>query len=551
MCAGVPVVGFEARETGRATMYTGPILRGVDYSPTWPTWSASQGTQTGDSDFANDAFASFWSDKFRAPPSGSGSVPVDNTPNYRDDLATMQQYGFNLVRLYNWNMSRGTNPPTATGPSPDHINFLDHAYALGMQVVVPVSDYFLSDSKSAWNKWVLNGYAFDQPATANIQGDLNLFVTSITDPRTGQIHAAVHSIAVGNEGDIGQGISGTTASNFLARTIWWIVNLRQKISTIGPNVMLSATFSNADQGKTPHRPVVPGWFYYLINGAGGGTVTPNGCTLGETFATTVTGLAAADANYTSYYYNSANIGQNGTGLTQTLGLYDSGASPWPGGAMNVPLMFMEVFTNNRDQYPDANFPTQAAAALNRVDALETYLKGHGANTSASSTWLMGYNYFEFNDEPLQSTPTQAKIRGLFAYSSAANAAQTGTTSLWYGTTFANMSFNVHRLVANPGPGNGQTLPQAIQAAFPSVPNVMGKIQASSGNPGNWTALFEPLSSSSLRGIAPGMFVTGNGIPAGTVVLKKSATTLVMTSHSTAASNPFPIKGSNVALSFAG
>lgn len=81
--------------------YTGKTLRGVDYSPTWPTWVANQGTQTGDSDFANDAFASFWSDKFRAPPAGGGSVPVTNGTNYRDDLATMQKYGFNLVRLYN------------------------------------------------------------------------------------------------------------------------------------------------------------------------------------------------------------------------------------------------------------------------------------------------------------------------------------------------------------------------------------------------------------------------------------------------------------------
>lgn len=534
--------------------YTGPTFRGVDYSPTWPTWSPSQGTQTGDSDFANDAFASFWSDKFRTPPAGGGSVPVDNTPNYRDDLATMQKYGFNLVRLYNWNMDRGTKPPNATGPSPDHINFLDHAHALGLKVVVPVSDYFLGEDGSSWaGQAPDSAYSFGS-ATQSIQEDCNLLVASLTDPRTNLIHAAVHSISVGNEGDYGQGgLAGvTTPSNFLARTIWWIVNLRQKIADIGPNVMLSATFSNGDQGGSTGS-----WFKCVIDGATAGQNTPAGCGLKIVhphehtqpwFDVAVTGLSAADPAYASYYYNSTNIGQNGTGLTQTLGLYDRGASPWPGGAMNVPLLFMEVFTNNRDQYPDGNFSTQAAAALNRINALETYLKGHGANTSASSTWLMGYNYFEFNDEP---SPQLKKHTGLFAYGSSSNAAQTGTTSLWYGTTFANMSFNVHALNPNPGPTASQTLPAAIQAAFPSVPNVMGTIQATSGNAGNWTALFEPLSSSSLRGIVPGMFVTGNGIPAGTAVLKKAATTLVMTSHSTAASNPFPARGSNATLSFAG
>lgn len=41
-----------------ATWYTGTIWRGVDYSPTWPTWVVgAANTQTNDSDFANDAFA--------------------------------------------------------------------------------------------------------------------------------------------------------------------------------------------------------------------------------------------------------------------------------------------------------------------------------------------------------------------------------------------------------------------------------------------------------------------------------------------------------------
>lgn len=523
-----------------ANGYQGATFRGVDYSPTWPTWSpGAGGTQTNDSDFANDAFASFWSDKFRNPPAGGGSVPISNGTNYRDDLATMQTYGFNLVRLYDWDMARGST--SQTGPAPDHINFLDHAYALGIKIIVPVSDYFLGDDQYSWNGQAPdNAYSFGS-APQGIQNDFGLFVTSITDPRTNQIHAAVHSVSVGNEGDIGQGIQGTTASNFLARTIWWIVNLRQKIAAIGPNVMLSATFSNADQGGSQGS-----WFNCLIGGVQAQQQTPNGCALGANFTSAVTGLSTADSTYASYYYNSTNIGQNGTGLTQTLGFYDSGASPWPGASMNVPLLFMEVFTNNRDQYPDPNFPTQAAAALNRINALEAYLQSHGANSPASSTWLMGYNYFEFNDEL-----SQPKTTGLFAYGPLANPAQTGTTSTWYGTTFANLTFNVHRLVANPGPSGMQTLPEAIQAAFPSAPNVPGTIQATSGGAGNWTAMFEAREQLP-KVVAPGIFVTGQGIPAGTAVMKTAGRTMaVLVSHSTASANPFPPRGTKTTLSFGG
>ncbi|MGE0093665.1 MAG: hypothetical protein AB7M05_07135 [Alphaproteobacteria bacterium] len=521
--------------------YTGKTFRGVDYSPTWPSWSQGPGgTQTNDSDFANDAFASFWSDKFRAPPAGGGSVPVNNGTTYRNDLATMQQYGFNLVRLYNWDMARGTNPPSPTGPSPDHINFLDHAYALGIKVVVPVSDYFLGDNQYAWNNAVLSSYAFSQ-APPGIQNDFGLFVASITDPRTNKIHAAVHSISIGNEGDIGQGIAGTTASNFLARTIWWIVNLRQKIMSFGPNVMLSATFSNADQGGSTGS-----WFNCLISGVMAQQQTPNGCALGANFATAVTGLKAADPTYATYYYNSTNIGQNGTGLTQTLGFYDSGASPWPGAAMNVPLLFMEVFTNNRNQYPDANFPTQAAAALNRINALEAYLKTKNAGSSVSATWLMGYNYFEFNDEP-----SQPKTTGLFSYYPLSNSAQTGTTSTWYSTTFPNYAFNVHSLIANPGPTAAQTLPVAIQAAFPGA-SMSGSIVATFGAPGDWQATFysgSPVPS----GIKAGMFASGPGIPPGAVVLAAPlipapTMTVVMVCRSNAAANPFTAQGT-VTLTF--
>ena len=126
--------------------YTGTIYRGVDYSPTWVSWNQGLSSQTGDSDFFNDAFASFWASAYQAAPQGDTSVPVNNgtgTANYRGDLQTMVTDGFNLVRLYNWDMARGTTSSSNTGL--DHLNFLNTAKQLGLQVVVPVSDFFLSN----------------------------------------------------------------------------------------------------------------------------------------------------------------------------------------------------------------------------------------------------------------------------------------------------------------------------------------------------------------------------------------------------------------------
>jgi hypothetical protein len=280
--------------------YTGTIYRGVDYSPTWSTWAQVKGnTQTNDSDMYNDAFASLWANAYQAAPSGpfpalppgtlpngDPSVPVPNSI-YRDDLGTIHTDGFHLVRLYDWGMNRGTAytsgpynppiPPAASNVGLDHFNFLNYAQSKNLQIVVPVSDYFLGDDQYSWAGATPDStYSFSS-APIQIQTDFIQFIASITDPTTGKIHAAVQSIAVGNEGDLGQGISdGTTASQFLARTNWWIYNLHQQINGAGPNgpdglpvvngstgtlIPLTATMSNADAGAG-----IGGWWADLING---------------------------------------------------------------------------------------------------------------------------------------------------------------------------------------------------------------------------------------------------------------------------------------------
>jgi len=467
----------EIKNVSDSTWYTGPTWRGVDYSPTWPGWVVGTGaTQTADSDFANDAFQSFWNDKYQKAPTCDQSVPHNNGTNYRDDLKTISSIGFNLVRLYNWDMARGTTYSSGIGL--DHINFLNYAKTLGLKVVVPVSDYFLSDDQYAWNNQALVDYTFDS-ATEAIQKDFNQFITSITDPTTSRIHSAIHSISVGNEGDIGQGLMGTgaggtttTPSNFLARTIWWILNLHQQIngSSTGPNgnpvvngstpvIPLSATFSNADQGGNKGS-----WFQCLISGVKASLFTPSGCALSPTFAVAVKGLSKVDPNYANYYYNSVNISQVSNvkpytnTLEKTMKLYDNGAEPWPGAKFNVPLLLMELFTPNRTAYPHQY--DQATAAVGQVQSLETYLCKNNAGTTSSTTNLMGYNYFEFNDEQ------EVKLTGLYQYTTISKNAQTGTTKVYYPPhSFPDYKYPVFSLKETPGPGGQGTLCGALKAIF--------------------------------------------------------------------------------------
>jgi len=454
--------GVQAKgSANKASWYTGPSYRGVDYSPTWPSWIATPNSQTGDSDFANDAFQSFWSKKYITPPTGSTSVPVDNSPNYRDDLGTISNHKFNLIRLYNWDMARGTTASSDTGL--DHINFLNYANACNVKVVVPVSDYFLGNNQYSWNSASLIDYKLTS-APAAIQKDFKQFIASITDPSTNKIHTAIHSISIGNEGDIGQGISSpaTTASQFLERTIWWIVNIRKAISTISTNnVLLSATFSNGDQGGNTGS-----WFNYLVNGATANAQTPNGTALGSTFSTAVKGLSAADPSYKSYYYNSVNIAQVtptapfSNTLAATLALYDAGSTTsWPFAKFDVPILFMEVFTPNRG----GSFTPQdqATAALGQISALEDYLKTNNAGTANSTTHFMGYCYFEFNNEQ------QKKITGLFEYPTSPTPpnVSTGTTSTFYGG-FGTMSIPLYTLQKAVGSTAGKTLIDQIKALIP-------------------------------------------------------------------------------------
>lgn len=462
--------------------YTGKIYRGVDYHGSWPGWNSVPFTQTEDSDFANDAFASLWGKGYQQATQPSFSSPHNNGTNYRDDLGTIHNDGFNLIRLYDWNPARGTAPAQKL-EGLDHINFLNYAKELGIKVVVPVSNYFLSNDGSAWNGVTPNAsYSFDS-ATPLIQDGFKRFIASITDPVTHKIHESV-MISVANEPDYLTGPLAnppvTDASQALARMNWWIYNLHKQINgqdgTNGPDglpvvngssgaiVPIGATFGNGDQSGQNGS-----WFKSLVFGAQQGQALPSTWDGKTTFSATVKGLAQVDPTFESYYFNSFNVSQTSTvspytnSLADTLAKMDGAASPWPGATFNVPLMLMEVFTPNRQDYSSPG--EMAKAAVRQAKDIEAYLALHKAGTPSSTTNVMGYNFFEFNDEP----GGRNKFTGLYQFGDTSTPAQTGGTSLYTGG-FGDLTFPVYTLKPSVGPGGTGTLAGAWTAQFPQFLN---------------------------------------------------------------------------------
>jgi hypothetical protein len=425
------------------------------------TYFYSIGTQQlSDSDFANSAFPSFWSNS-----AASG----------RQDLQTMHDSGFNTIRLYDWGPTRGWNGTAGTG----HLAFLDQAQALGMKVIVPVSDYFLSDDQYAWNHQNPDAsYSFSSAPQA-IQTDLLNFISSITE--NGQIHPAVHSIAIGNELDLGiSNDPGVTAK--VQRALWWVVNLQaqlqQQFGSAVPLPFLTIPVSNADQNQFSASQ--KSWFQIFEHGANAGDAMPSGA-VGPSgpesnFTANITGLGTYSW-YPAWFYNSVNMFQTGSQLQNTLMQYDTGVATgtnwsqeWPGEKFPVPLLVTELGTSrlnagSEDAQVDIVANQQAQVAVN-------YLK--------TSHNLMGITIFEFNDEPnkndiTQSAPFADALYGLNKYYNTNSAndfrngtvlsqQHTGVTQVSFGS-FPDYVYPVYQLF--PVQSGGKTLLQRLKQIFTS------------------------------------------------------------------------------------
>jgi hypothetical protein len=441
-----------------ATAYNGPVIHAINYSPTW------QGFQpTGsffDSDFANDAFVALWGREKGGKPDLNPATNTTDGSRGRNDLATIAGEGFNVVRLYNWSPTR---QPVGGPADSAHWNFLRYAeklkpndgYSSHLGVIVPVSDYFISNDRYAWSPGNAQGYfdpikngqvSYDfDAAPAPIRQDLVDFVKSITDPSDGKIFKSVFAISVGNEIELGgpnQAPNGTangahvevTAASKLARTEWWMVNLERMILQIPGQqpIRITSPVSTADYG--PEGPLC--WFQAFVDGVSVGQTVPHATVnpppysapgvpvgVGGTFAFTeeppallpvtgsIPGLTAV-SGYEHWYFNTYQAYQDPQGYRNIFMHYDQGGttSPyqWPGQHFNVPLLITEMGISRsnadprvaeRDKGAAVDLTAlgqqhQYAAVTAQVRALETYLTEHRARTLD-----MGYTLFEFTDEP--------------------------------------------------------------------------------------------------------------------------------------------------------
>lgn len=86
------------------------------------------------SDIARKQFGALW---------GTRSYLSQGCPREcRNDLQTMANMGINLIRLYDWD------------PRNDHSQFLDHAHALGIKVVVPISNWLPQQGPQVWDSQI-------------------------------------------------------------------------------------------------------------------------------------------------------------------------------------------------------------------------------------------------------------------------------------------------------------------------------------------------------------------------------------------------------------
>lgn len=443
---------------------TQTIFYGVAYSPTWTTWSppysnTGANAQFSDSDFFNGSFQALWN---------KGKDASQN--KYRDDLGTMSSGGFNLVRLYNWGPTRGWNATTQVGDA--HIGFLNYATAQSLQVIVPISNYFLSDDTYAWNGQDPDGQYTFTSAPAAIQTALKQFLSSVTDPTTSKLHAAVHSFSVGNEIDIndfvGEGSSGSVGpTSRMARVLWWIINLREQIvmNQLGA-VMLTSPISNADQGNPGTSPMSY-WFGAFVNGVTATTPLPQG-TVAASGVTTFSGSWLGLGSFPhldGWYYNSVNIYQLGSGLTTTIGQYDNWQATttndtnWPGQQFTVPLMLTETGVTRASNDANGQQAQYTAITTQIAAPIQTYL------TANPTSLLMGYCLYEFSDEVtiqanwgLMMVENSTYPSGNVLYSEA-----TGSTIVSY-ATWPSTTYPVDQLFAVQST-SGTTLLAALKTYF--------------------------------------------------------------------------------------
>ncbi|MCO5116590.1 MAG: cellulase family glycosylhydrolase [Burkholderiaceae bacterium] len=210
---GNAVLFVDAGARGIPSEVFAQTWRGVAYSAIPAKFLAPPTGAFFDSDTTADAFQALWGSK-----NGCG----------RNDLEAMAAQGINLVRLYDYNYQRGSKDWETGGNG--HIAFLDKAQALGIKVIIPVSNYNFKNQDGPKNR------PWDK-----IENTVTQIVASVK--KNGAIHPAVHSFSIGNELDLNQ--DGETWATLIPKAVR-VANLLHKLA---PDHYMTVPISNGDEKK--------------------------------------------------------------------------------------------------------------------------------------------------------------------------------------------------------------------------------------------------------------------------------------------------------------
>jgi len=350
------------------------------------------------SDASYNAMESLWGPSYT-------STTGKSYPNGRNDLSTLKSMGVNLIRLYDWE------------PRNLHLKFLDLCTTLGIKVLVPVSNYFLTDGFSSRDILIPN------------------LIKSFSNSDGSDYHSAIAGIIIGNEPEL----NGYTSQTCVDFTLSW-VNAEQ------------ASFSNHSMPMIGH-PVdfglyggeYPAWGFWepLLTQLDN---IPTRNLEARLF------LAPQTYNDGNYLYKNAG---NGTGYVDLT---------W--NKFKKPMIFTEI--------------GQDRTKPNYIDTIKGQLSGAIKYASANPNVLLGICNFQFTDKVWMQGTSEGSF-GAFSHTSNISTTVTfgnGDFTHWDHGSCAGSTLNVDVLSKNPVYNtitsiyNGTSLPQATHS--PVIHKVSGE-----------------------------------------------------------------------------
>jgi hypothetical protein len=214
-----------------------------------------------------------------------------------------------------------------------------------------------------------------------------------------------------------------------------MVNLERKIQEqTGQSIRITSPVSTADLGIGPLS-----WFQAFVNGVNLGDTVPNATVNpslsnpgqingvfefsfqpgGKQVTGQIPGLSTI-SGYEQWYFNGYQAYQDPQGYVNIYRQYDAGGVPssgkgqtgtpyhWPGQTFNVPLLITEMGITRSNADPGVPTVQKGAAVdltaqgqsfqFKQVSAMASAMEQYIAQYK-STTWNMGYSYFQFTDEP--------------------------------------------------------------------------------------------------------------------------------------------------------